>query len=128
MITIPIWLFSVMIGLIIIGVLVFIMAMIATSDVPTPKFDCYGNSNSFCYSHLYENRATEKALNEIDNEVRGKMRKIVGVERGKATRYEPTLKGRVDMIEEYLSIRVTVDQPTGARLSVHEVSPKKERR
>lgn len=69
----------------------------------------------------YHKGQNDTAIKYLDNEVRGQMRKEFSMYRGMAPIDEPTLKGRVDMIEQHLGIKVEVKPMQEAKLVVRKV-------
>lgn len=64
------------------------------------------------------NSPKDDALEYLDNEVRGRMRYENTFTRGRVALKEPTLKGRVDMIEKHLGITIEVKPAKDAQLVI----------
>lgn len=71
-------------------------------------------------------RPRDDAFMYLDNEVRGTMRREFTPYRHNITTGEPTLKGRVDMIEKHLGIQVVVQPAKPEKLTVIKKGKKDE--
>lgn len=106
--TIMIW---ILIGVGILFVAVFVWMFF--EDTPSPN----EWQNNYVPEEIYRNRKDE-VLQYLDNEVRGDMRYEQSIIRGRQPLYEPTLKGRVDMIEKHLGISTEVKPEVEAKLVI----------
>ena len=111
------------------GVLfLFIILCMVIDEWRTPKYDRRPDYN-FAPDIGDREWGKDESFKYLDNEVRGQMRRQgfdeYGNRRGMLPVYEPTLKGRVDMIEQHLNIKVAVKPAQEATLIVKKVKESK---
>ena len=110
---ISLWVFAV------IGVLAVLLILWCIIDEKRTKSD-YGMPRLDVQPNRDLKR--EEAFMHLDNEVRGTIRRIERTTRGLQPVEQPTLKGRVDAIEEFLGLEVYVEPFRSSEIKVRKVA------